>query len=254
MRRLVATLAAAALAVPVLARASDEGGAERIVVGANVESLDVSFWLPVLNREAAGTIKAGPALLVGAEPEDPDAKVVVLSFMTSWCEPCKKEMPELQKLHEKYKDRGLRIVGVDIVVPKGDEEPKPGKAEKAAPKKGAAPAAPPPAAPPADEVAEEEAAIREVLTALKPTFPVTFDRFKLVRGKYVIEKKTVKRTEGGREVESEIQAVQLPSVFVLDSAGTFLYVSKGYREASFKEMVALIETKLGAAGAKEKTK
>lgn len=237
MRRLVATLAAATLAVPALAGAEAPGdGAERIVVGANVEALDVSFWLPVLNREAAGTSKAGPALLVGAEPEDPEAKVVVLSFMTSWCEPCKREMPELQRLYAKYRDRGLRIVGVDIVVPKDDE------------------AGAKPGAPAADDVAEEEKAIREVLAALEPTFPVTFDRFKLVRGKYVVEKRMVKGTEGGKPVEREIQAVQLPSVFVLDSSGTFLFVSKGYREESFKQLVALIEQRLGAEGAKEKAK
>jgi thiol-disulfide isomerase/thioredoxin len=51
---------------------------------------------------------------VGPEAEDPGAKAVLLSFFASWCGPCKKEMPYLQKLHQKYMEQGLRIISVDI--------------------------------------------------------------------------------------------------------------------------------------------
>jgi len=34
---------------------------------------------------------------------------VIFSFCASYCEPCKKEIPELEKLLEKYEDRGLGI-------------------------------------------------------------------------------------------------------------------------------------------------
>ena len=40
--------------------------------------------------------------------------VVVLSFWATWCVPCNAEMPQLQKLHEKYKDQGLRVMSVSI--------------------------------------------------------------------------------------------------------------------------------------------
>jgi thiol-disulfide isomerase/thioredoxin len=38
--------------------------------------------------------------------------VVVISFWTSWCEPCKVEMPFLQRFHEAYGEGGLKIVSV----------------------------------------------------------------------------------------------------------------------------------------------
>lgn len=39
-------------------------------------------------------------------------KLVMLDFWASWCMPCLKMMPEVVALHEKYKDRGLLVVGI----------------------------------------------------------------------------------------------------------------------------------------------
>ncbi len=40
--------------------------------------------------------------------------VVLLSFWATYCEPCKSEMPFLQRLHERYQVRGLTIVSVSL--------------------------------------------------------------------------------------------------------------------------------------------
>lgn len=41
-------------------------------------------------------------------------KVVLLDFWATWCAPCKKTMPELQALHDRYAAQGLAVVGVSI--------------------------------------------------------------------------------------------------------------------------------------------
>jgi cytochrome c biogenesis protein CcmG/thiol:disulfide interchange protein DsbE len=40
--------------------------------------------------------------------------VVLLNVWATWCGPCRFEVPELQKLHEKYGQRGLKVVGVSV--------------------------------------------------------------------------------------------------------------------------------------------
>ena len=43
-----------------------------------------------------------------------DDNRLVLSFMAAWCGPCIDELPALNKLHKKYKDRGFQIIGISI--------------------------------------------------------------------------------------------------------------------------------------------
>jgi thiol-disulfide isomerase/thioredoxin len=43
-----------------------------------------------------------------------DDNYLVLSFMAAWCGPCIDELPALNRLYKKYKDRGLQIIGISI--------------------------------------------------------------------------------------------------------------------------------------------
>jgi peroxiredoxin len=40
-------------------------------------------------------------------------KVVLVNFWTTWCPPCREEMPALQKAHERLADQGLVVLGVN---------------------------------------------------------------------------------------------------------------------------------------------
>ncbi len=39
-------------------------------------------------------------------------KVVIVNFWATWCKPCEKEIPDLSKVYDEYKGRGLVILGV----------------------------------------------------------------------------------------------------------------------------------------------
>lgn len=41
-----------------------------------------------------------------------EAGPVLINFWTTWCKPCQKELPELSKLYEKYKDKGFTLLTV----------------------------------------------------------------------------------------------------------------------------------------------
>lgn len=42
-------------------------------------------------------------------------QVVLLNFWATWCEACRDEMPAMQRIYEKYRDRGVTIVGVNLM-------------------------------------------------------------------------------------------------------------------------------------------
>lgn len=77
-------------------------------------------------------------------------KAVIISFFGSWCKPCLKELPELEKLWKARKDKGLMIV--DVCVDKMEA----GKAKKQ-------------------------------ITDAKVTFPVIHDRLNIVKDRYGVK-------------------------------------------------------------------
>jgi len=39
-------------------------------------------------------------------------KVVLVNFWATWCPPCRKELPDLQALYDRFKNRGLVVLGI----------------------------------------------------------------------------------------------------------------------------------------------
>lgn len=106
--------------------------------------------LPVYNPKEVGETAVGLDRYVGPEAADKKTKVVLVSFMASFCAPCKKELPYLEALHEKNRDRGLRVLSISI-----------------------------------DRDADGQKKIEELLAQNKVTFPVLKDRFNILARRWL---------------------------------------------------------------------
>ncbi len=59
----------------------------------------------------AKTIDAPPA---GRTLADYKGRVVILNIWATWCQPCRTEMPSMEKLYKEFAPQGLEIVAVSI--------------------------------------------------------------------------------------------------------------------------------------------
>ena len=51
-----------------------------------------------------------------------EGQVVLVNFWATWCPPCRDEMPVIQATHEKYADRGFRVLAVNVQETPGQVE------------------------------------------------------------------------------------------------------------------------------------
>jgi len=63
-----------------------------------------------------------------ARLSDHTGEVVMVNIWATWCSPCRYEMPSMERLHQRFKDDGLRIlaVSVDAELGKTDQGGRPG--------------------------------------------------------------------------------------------------------------------------------
>lgn len=71
---------------------------------AEVKPLSIGDPAPAL--AISNFVKGEP--ITGFEP----GKITVVEFWATWCGPCKQSMPHISELQERYKDYGVRVLGV----------------------------------------------------------------------------------------------------------------------------------------------
>ena len=96
--RLRACAAAAVMACAIAVAGPNSALAE---TAAPVTSADAMFAASF--KEPGGTVQKFDHL---------KGKVSVVYFWATWCEPCQKEAPQLKALFEKYRNKGLNVVGI----------------------------------------------------------------------------------------------------------------------------------------------
>lgn len=62
----------------------------------------------------AKNIKIIDTDMLKKEITDSKGKIIIVDFWATWCSPCRKQMPILSNIYEKYKSSGLSIVSVAL--------------------------------------------------------------------------------------------------------------------------------------------
>jgi peroxiredoxin len=107
MQRTVPSVAAAIVALAPLLAPDRAAAEEEVLVKAP------SFHAEDMN--------GGPVVLEDILGKGP----IVVDFWATWCKPCIKELPHIQRLHDEYSAKGVTVLAVTIDSPKSQSRVKP---------------------------------------------------------------------------------------------------------------------------------
>jgi len=82
-----------------------------VVAGTALAAVAPSAAAPDFTLRTAG----GPNLRL----QEQRGQVVLINFWATWCGPCRQEMPQLNKLYDKYRSAGFVLLGINI-----DDDPR----------------------------------------------------------------------------------------------------------------------------------
>lgn len=138
------------LALSTPTRAGDGGNAKPAPETLKPGDKAPHFVLKALNPDECGENMVSSKTMVGASAKN-GPKVVVIDFLSIHCKPCMKELPELSAWYLNNKDKGVKVVAIDI-----------------------------------DREAEEIEQVTKLATEKGVKFPVLSDRFNLLSRRYKV--------------------------------------------------------------------
>jgi len=161
------------------------------------------------------TTENGRLTLIVAETVGGETKVVkshpsgvLIDFWATWCVPCRRAMPHMQKLNETYKpaegqsEGGLRVLGIAI-----------------------------------DDAGGK--VVKPFYAKLKITYPMLADAPSAAAGPGVAATaKDMKKRYGVQEI---------PVVYLIDSTGTITHAHVGFKEEFIPELEAAVKSVVGGA-------
>jgi thiol-disulfide isomerase/thioredoxin len=100
----IVSVAVLGLCLTTAAWAGDEDESKSMTIGDKAPPIDIAHWIKGVKVERGKPFK--PITEFG------DGKVYVLEFWATWCGPCRAGMPHLSEMQAKYKDYGVKIIGV----------------------------------------------------------------------------------------------------------------------------------------------
>jgi cytochrome c biogenesis protein CcmG/thiol:disulfide interchange protein DsbE len=99
---------------------SQKGKVTSTIVGVAVVAFLLLLSYGLLSRPGSGPLSEGPApdfslqLFDGGQLSLADLhdQVIVVNFWGSWCAPCRKEAPVLEKVWQEYQGQGVTFIGI----------------------------------------------------------------------------------------------------------------------------------------------
>ena len=90
-----------------------------VLLSCDKKSSNAQYSNAVQKNRPPNAVKAPDFTLVSLEGDwvtlsNLRGKVILLNFWATWCYPCKMEIPDLNKLQEKYQDKGFEVVGITL--------------------------------------------------------------------------------------------------------------------------------------------
>jgi thiol-disulfide isomerase/thioredoxin len=78
--------------------------------------------LPPLSHRLTAVVEPAPAPALRLQDLDGSThdladlrgRLVLVNFWATWCPPCRREMPSLERLNQQLRDRGLTVLAVDV--------------------------------------------------------------------------------------------------------------------------------------------